>query len=270
MSKDSECDSFKVVHVPVLDDNYAYIVVDLASSRCALVDAVEPAKVLERVKELDCTVSLVLTTHHHWDHAGGNKELLSLLADESVRVYGEQRVQAVTNVVSDGDRIQFESLCIHVHVTPCHTSGHALFRVASPLADEADALFTGDTLFVGGCGKFFEGDGRQMNAALNAVIAKLDRRTQIWCGHEYTVSNLRFARSVEPSNKALLAKSKWADEQRKLGLPTIPSSVAGELAFNPFMRLESAELRASISVDASTSDDDVMSKLRAAKNSFRQ
>lgn len=155
------------VHViPALSYNYMYLIVDKEGREAAVVDPVEPRKVLELVKQSNVRLTTVLTTHHHYDHAGGNQELSKAMPELNI-LGGESRVDAVKQIVKHGDRLSVGKLQVECLFTPCHTKGHICYRVSG--GDEV-CLFTGDTLFVAGCGKFFEGSADQMYHALVEVI----------------------------------------------------------------------------------------------------
>ncbi|KAI9981469.1 hypothetical protein PInf_009221 [Phytophthora infestans] len=250
--------------VPVLSDNYAYLLIDTATRVAAAVDPVDAAKVYSRAKKLQVTVSMILTTHSHWDHAGGNRELVDLINKHESRqipVVGGpgDAVEAQTHSVTNGDVVKLGDLDVNVYFTPCHTRDHVLYHCQ-------DALFTGDTLFIAGCGRFFSGNAAEMHHALNEVVAKLPEDTKIYCGHEYTTSNLRFAAHVEPENEVVQKKLAWAEEKTKNGQPTVPSTVKEELATNPFMRVT----KESVQKFANNEKDPVkvMGIVRAAKDNF--
>jgi len=257
--------------VPALSDNYMYLIVDEKTKECAAVDPVEPDKLLQRPglggsKELKLTT--VLTTHHHWDHAGGNEQIVKLMP--SLRVYGgDDRVNALTDKVTHGDKLKVGSLDITCLFTPCHTSGHICYLVTdtSEGDGQAAAVFTGDTLFAAGCGRFFEGSADQMYRALVDILGTLPGQTRVYCGHEYTVNNLHFARVVEPHNSAVLEKLRWAEGQRAKGLPTVPTTIAEELTYNPFMRVRET----SVQGHAKAPGDPVatMRAIRAEKDAFK-
>jgi len=254
---------FRVVITNQLTDNYAYVVIDPATKECAVVDVSQYEPIIKVIEDMNVKCTAILTTHHHADHCGGNLELLKNL--EGCKVYGgDQRIPGLTNPVRHGDTIQLGNLVVKCYFTPCHTSGHVLFEV---IGKEKNALFTGDTLFLAGCGKFFEGSAHQMNYALNNVVAGLADNTEVWCGHEYSVTNLAFAMSVDPDNEILQNKYKWATQQRAKFLPTIPSSVGDEKSYNPFMRVSEKVIKMAVG-DVGDSDDDTMLKLREAKNNF--
>ncbi|KAJ0401956.1 hypothetical protein P43SY_002003 [Pythium insidiosum] len=256
--------------IPVLSDNYAYLLIDDSTRVAAAVDPVDADKVVARAQALGVTITTILTTHSHWDHAGGNEALVERLQKPSLVVVGgvDDDIPMVTREVTTGDRIAVGALEIEVFHTPCHTRGHVLYLCEG-------ALFTGDTLFVAGCGRFFAGSPAEMHHALNGVVAALPDTTRVFCGHEYTLSNLRFAAHVEPANDAVQRKLAWAQRQTSAGTPTIPSTVADERATNPFLRVAHADVQrfvvAHCGVDAAQAARDpvaVMGALRAAKDSF--
>lgn len=194
---------------------------------------------------------------HHMDHCGGNDDAVKLF---SVPVYGgDDRIQALTNKVGKEDTISLGELTLRVLCTPCHTSGHVCYYVDQGQGQRA--VFTGDTLFQGGCGRFFEGTAPQMETALNEVLGALPHDTQVFCGHEYTVANLQYGHHADPDNKELAARLQWAKEQREKGLPTIPSTIGEEKQINVFMRTKLLPKYGSNPVD-------VMGALREEKNNW--
>ena len=226
----------KVEVLPALTDNYMYLLIDEETKEAAIVDPVQPQKVLDAVKKHGVKLTSVLTTHHHWDHAGGNEKLVKL--ETGLRVYGgDSRVGALTQKVSHLTSLKVGSLNVKCLCTPCHTSGHICYYVTKPNSSEPPAVFTGDTLFVAGCGKFFEGTPEEMYRALIEILGSLDPETRVYCGHEYTINNLKFARHVEPNNVSIQEKLAWAKAKYDSGEPTIPSTIAEEFTYNPFMRV---------------------------------
>jgi hydroxyacylglutathione hydrolase len=232
----------RVVPVPQLSDNYAYLIVDPETGEAGVVDCAEADPVLEAADRQAASLVAVLATHHHYDHVGGNEDLLRTLP--SLRIYGSAddapRIPGITNPVHDGDTVQVGTLMARVVLIPAHTSGHVAYYFASH-----DAVFTGDTLFAGGCGRLFEGDAAQMMASLGRLAALPDR-TRVYCGHEYTEKNLRFASELEPGNAALTEKLAAVTRLRASGQPTVPSTIGEEKATNPFLRVDSAELCGSV------------------------
>jgi len=226
----------KVHLLPALSDNYMYLLVDEVTKEAAVVDPVEPDKVIEALAQHGVKLSTVLTTHHHYDHAGGNKDLVAKIP--GLAVYGgDDRIDALSKKVKHGDELKVGSLNVKCLFTPCHTTGHICYYVTSA-DDTVDPLvFTGDTLFMAGCGKFFEGSPDQMYKALIEILSSLPDKTKVYCGHEYSVSNLKFALHVEPTNADIVAKMQWASEKREAKEPTIPSTIGDEKKINPFMRV---------------------------------
>jgi len=260
--------------VPALSDNYMYLLVDDITGECAAVDPVEPDKFLQQTGLQKghggdgLKLTTVLTTHHHLDHAGGNEKIVKLVPGLMV-CGGDERVNALTKKVTHGDTIKLGSLDVTCLFTPCHTSGHICYYVTDGSQENArsPAVFTGDTLFIAGCGRFFEGSAEQMNHALNFVLASLPHNTRIYCGHEYTVTNLKFAHQVEPQNTAVVNKLHWAEHQLAKNVPTVPSTIEEELTYNPFMRVA----QSSVQEHAKTPGNviETMRVIRLEKDAFK-
>ncbi|GAB2287944.1 Hydroxyacylglutathione hydrolase cytoplasmic [Dionaea muscipula] len=257
--------TMKILHVPCLQDNYAYLIINERTREAAAVDPVEPEKMIEIAKENDAHLKMVLTTHHHWDHAGGNEKIRELVP--GIKIYGGSldNVKGCTDKVENGDKISLgASLSILSLHTPCHTTGHISYYVTDK--EESPVVFTGDTLFVAGCGKFFEGTAEQMYKSLCITLGSLPKPTQVYCGHEYTVKNLQFALTVEPENERLKEKLSWAQHQREADLPTIPSTIEEELEINPFMRVDLPEIQAKVGCKSPV---DALRKIRNLKDNWR-
>ncbi|XP_014291935.1 hydroxyacylglutathione hydrolase, mitochondrial isoform X1 [Halyomorpha halys] len=238
-----EMPGMSVQILPALSDNYMYLIIDNDTKEAAAVDPVDPDTLFSAVKNLDVNLTKVLTTHHHWDHAGGNKKVKELMKDIPI-FGGDKRVDAVTDIVKEGQKIKIGSLVAECLETPCHTTGHICFVVGPPGSPEA--VFTGDTLFIGGCGKFFEGDAKMMCEALIGKLSALPDETKVYCGHEYTVQNLKFAKLIEPNNSALSKKLEWAVQTRSANKPTVPSTIGEEKSYNPFMRVADENIQSSL------------------------
>lgn len=256
----------RVIPVPVLQDNYSYLIVDEAQRAAAVVDCAEVDPVLARARSEGITISAVLATHHHYDHVGGN---LEIAARVPVRVYGNaddaERIPGLTDGVREGEQVRVGALSASILLIPAHTSGHIAYYFA-----REGAVFTGDTLFAAGCGRLFEGNPAQMMRSL-AKLTALPDDTQVFCGHEYTVKNLEFAATLEPDNRAIADKLAWARARRRDGLPTVPSTLGAERATNPFLRTSSPELRASIHKrfpEVGEDDTEIFARTRALKDSF--
>jgi hydroxyacylglutathione hydrolase len=232
-----------VVPVPLLSDNYGYLLIDPTSRRAAIVDCSEAGPVLAEVARRGLRLVAVLSTHHHFDHVGGNEDVARSIP--GVRVLGSrvdlQRVPALTESLDDGDDFEVLGVRGRAIFIPAHTSGHVAYYFAS----EGPSVFSGDTLFAAGCGRLFEGPAEQMMQSLSKLAALPDE-TKVWCGHEYTEKNLRFAHELEPNNADIAAKLERVQAQRRSGTPTVPSTIGEEKRTNPFLRWESPELRATL------------------------
>ncbi|TPX36186.1 hydroxyacylglutathione hydrolase [Synchytrium microbalum] len=247
----------KITPIPCLSDNYAYLLLDEHTNKSALIDPVEPSKVLPVAK--DTNITAVLTTHHHADHAGGNKGIASQLPH--IPIYGgDDRIDALSHKVEDRVSFKIGSLDVTPMFTICHTKGSVSYYVVDASTGQK-CVFTGDTLFVAGCGRFFEGTPTEMHHSLLDVLGNLPKETEVYCGHEYTASNLKFAAAVEPSNHDVAQKLEWAKNTKC----TVPSTIGEEFKINPFMRLNSKEI-----IDKTGVSDPigVMGKLREMKNKF--
>jgi len=251
----------KVIVVPALSDNFSYLVVDKSTGNAFAVDPVAPDSMLEAAKKENATITHVLTTHHHSDHAGGNKDMAEKVHGVKV-LGGDDRIPAMTQKVGNGDHVAIGNIKVDVFFTPCHTSGHVLYLAKQ---DGEEAIFTGDTLFVAGCGRFFEGNAQQMHHALNTVIAALPDATKVYCGHEYTKKNLEFALTVDPNNAAVKQKLQWAEAQLKKGEHTVPSTIGEEKKTNPFMRVVDPDFVKSLKQEDHIA---AMDHLRNLKNNF--
>jgi len=256
--------NMKIVQIPLLRDNYAYLLICDKTKQTAVVDPSEAEPVLRRIETEQVSLRAILNTHHHRDHTGGNE---GILAKHNVEVYGhksdQSRITGLTHGVDEGDEVSIGDMNGKVFYIPGHTTGHIAF-----LFD--NNLFCGDTLFTAGCGRLFEGTPEQMHASLKKLMALPDN-TKIYCGHEYTESNLRFAMSVESKNPKLASRFERVQGLRSRGTPTVPSTMEEEKQTNPFLRWDSKELQASVkSVDPNAALDpvSVFAAVRKMKDSF--
>lgn len=277
----------RIVPIPCLSDNYAYLLVCRETKEAAIVDASEAAPVLGAIargagaedsrrdrgslaeaRREDVRVVAILSTHHHHDHVGGNEEIRSKLG--ALRVYGHAsdrgRIPGQTHGLDDGDALEIGRLEVRALHVPGHTLGALAYVVTREPGDPV--VFTGDTLFIGGCGRLFEGDPPMMHASLSKLAA-LDPRTKVHCGHEYTESNLRFAAHVEPTSVAVAQARARAARLREEGRPTMGATIAEELSYNPFLRTSSPEIRAALGIPSSASPAEALGALRAAKDAFK-
>lgn len=250
--------SVEIEIVPCLSDNYAYLV--KSGTDCAVVDPSEPEPVKAALAKRGWTPTHILNTHHHLDHTGGN---LALKEEFGAQVVGPAkdaaRIPGLDIGVDEASGWTFDGRPVRVLEVPAHTRGAITFVI------DGNA-FTGDTLFTLGCGRLFEGDPATMWASLSKLMTLPDD-TLIWCGHEYTQSNGRFARSIEPGNAALEARMKDVDAARAAGEPTVPATLGLEKQTNPFLRPDSAEIRRSIGMeDADTVT--AFGEIRERKNNF--
>jgi len=254
----------RVVAVPQLMDNYAYLVIDEATGDAGIVDCAEAEPVLRAAEREGARLTAILPTHHHYDHVGGNAELLA--ARPGLAVSGvDERIPGLTRRVQDGDDVPVGPLRARVIFIPAHTTGHIAYYFP-----REQAVFTGDTLFAGGCGRLFEGDAAMMIASLSK-LSVLPDETRVYFGHEYTEKNLRFALTLEPQNAALREKHTWATAQARAGQPTTPTTIGSEKATNPFLRWTSPELRATLQAtypDLPMTDVSVFAKTRELKDHF--
>jgi hydroxyacylglutathione hydrolase len=220
--------------IPVLQDNYAYVIVH--GEQSALVDPGEAEPVAAFLQKRGLSPEFIFLTHHHGDHVGGATALKAQYGAQIVAPAAEAgRVEGVDIAVMDGDAVALGTLNGSVIETPGHTAGHVSFYFPS-----ARAAFTGDTLFSLGCGRLFEGTPEQMWSSLQKLAA-LPGDTEIYCGHEYTESNGLFALEADPDNVELVKRMVEVRSLRAAGLPTLPVTLAAEKATNPFLRAGSAQ-----------------------------
>ncbi len=238
--------SLRIERIPTLRDNYTYLLICEQSGEAAVIDAPEFEPVAKRAEALGVTPGMVLSTHHHPDHSMANPELA---AAYGAPVYGHrgdaERLPGFTHGLEAGDTLKVGAQQARVLFIPAHTRNHIAYHF-----DEAKAVFSGDTLFVGGCGRLFEGTAQMMFEAMQQLAALPDD-TRVFCGHEYTESNLTFAAHLEPGNADIADALERARQRRAQAAPdwhdagdaemTVPGVIAEEKRINPFMRAESAE-----------------------------
>ncbi len=254
--------TLEVHQFPCLSDNYGYLLHDPDSGLTAAIDTPDSDAILAALADRGWTLSHIFNTHHHADHAGGN---LALKAATGCTVVGcaadAARIPGLDRPVADGDSFDFGGHRIEVLETPGHTVGHVVYHVP----DQAIA-FVGDTLFAMGCGRLFEGSAEQMWSSLSRLMRWPDQ-TRVYCAHEYTLANGKFALSVDPDNRDLKARMEEVVARRSKGQPTVPTSMALEKRTNPFLRAADAALAAHIGM-AGRAPVEVFAETRRRKDEF--
>lgn len=254
----------EILLLPALSDNYIFLLHDPVGGETAAIDPAEAEPVVAALRQQGWTLNYILNTHHHADHVGAN---LALKAQTGCKIVGAEadrkRIPGIDIAVADGDSLQLGEHTIKVMAAPGHTTGHILYY-----CPDSQALFCGDTLFSLGCGRLFEGSAEQMWQSLQTLKA-LPPATRVYCAHEYTEANGRFALSVEADNEALRQRVGQVAELRRQNLPSLPSTIGLELATNPFLREDSAGIRRALGVDDSVTPVAVFARLRQLKDGFR-
>lgn len=232
-----------ILPIPVLVNNYAYLVADLSEHIFVLID-VGDATI---IKKMNVQPEAVLTTHKHWDHSGGNRLMRATFP--ALKVYGGARdhVPDSTHSVEDGQELRFGNLRFIAMWTPGHTKGHTVWKLDGSPFGCADSVFTGDLLMLAGCGAAFEGPVRQLNASLN-IMKSLPDETMVWPGHELALENLELAVFIEPDNIKAVLKLVWAFNQRESKICTCPSTIGEEKTYNPFLRTNDPQLHSALGI----------------------
>lgn len=256
----------QIYQIPVLSDNYIFFLYDPEEKVAAVVDPAVAAPVLQKLTQFGATLVAIFNTHHHHDHVGGNRELIEKFP--KVRVYGGEedrgRIPGQQVFLKEGDRISFAHRTAEVLFVPGHTRAHIAYYFPPEQPSEAGELFCGDTLFAGGCGRLFEGTPAQMIASLSKLRALPDS-TRVWCAHEYTLNNLKFALTVDPENPHLQHRFTAVQKARHQSLPTIPSRLGEEKRTNPFLGWDRPDLQAAVN---STEPVQTFRRLRGMKDQF--
>ena len=252
----------EVIVIPCLSDNYTYLVRCHRSETTAIVDPGEAGPVISALEERDWTLDLVINTHHHHDHIGGNGELIEKYGAKLLGPTAESsRIPDMDETCAEGDQVLIGELEGRVFDVPGHTSGHIAFYFPA-----ITALFSGDSLFALGCGRLFEGTPAQMWESLQK-FRNLPNSTLVYCGHEYTQSNARFAKTIEPDNATLIARCQDIDGMRARNIPTIPSRIDVELATNPFLRADDPGVAKAIGMIGATPTE-IFTEIRKRKDNF--
>jgi len=248
--------------VACLSDNYAYLIHAPDARLCAVVDPSEPAPVRKALAAHGLRLTHILNTHHHFDHTGGNLALKEEFGAEIVGPAKDRdRIPGIDVGVTEDAPWQFGSRSVRVLEIPAHTRAHIAF-----IFDDDHAVFTGDTLFAMGCGRLFEGTPDMMWNSLSKLM-RLPDDMRVYCGHEYTLNNGRFALTLEPGNADLQARMTEVQAMRAKNAPTIPSTIGLEKRTNPFVRPGSAEIRHALNMAGAT-DVEVFAETRRRKDSF--
>lgn len=247
---------------PCLNDNYGFLIRDRDSGAVATIDTPDANAINEELEKAGWTLTHILNTHHHWDHAGGNLALKDKWRCEIIGPKGEaDRIPGLDRAVGEGDVVAFGQSRAIVHDTPGHTSGHIIYHFT-----DDQAAFVGDTIFALGCGRLFEGTPDQMWASLSK-IATMPAETKLYCAHEYTQANAAFALTVDPLNDALKKRANEINRLRAEGTPTVPTNVEIELATNPFLRAEDEHLQAALGMTGAGAVE-VFAETRRRKDDF--
>jgi hydroxyacylglutathione hydrolase len=251
-----------ILQIPVLNDNYIYMLHDSVSLETAVIDPALEQPVLDVLAEKGWQLSFILNTHHHWDHVGANLALKQQTGCQIIAAAADrERIPGIDVGVEQGDVFALGQHQAQIIATPGHTSGHVVYYFA-----EDQALFCGDTLFVMGCGRLFEGTPEQMYASLQTLKA-LPPSTRVYCTHEYTLANAGFALSVEPDNIDLQQKLLAVKELRAANIATVPTTIAEEIATNPFFRVENINIQKELGLVGAAADV-VFAALRQRKDDY--
>jgi hydroxyacylglutathione hydrolase len=256
----------QIHRLPVLSDNYIFLLNLPEQKLAAVVDPAVAQPVLQTLQALDTQLVAIFNTHHHSDHVGGNRELLHHFP--AAIVYGgaedKGRIPGQQVFLQEGDRVSLGDRSAEVMFVPGHTRAHIAYYFAPNQSDEAGDLFCGDTLFAGGCGRLFEGTPTQMVASLSKLRALPDH-TRVWCAHEYTLKNLQFALTVDPMNAALKTRLDETRSARDRAEATIPSWLGTEKQTNPFLRWDQSALQQAVHMDDPIR---TFARLRGMKDQF--
>jgi hydroxyacylglutathione hydrolase len=256
----------KIYRLPALSDNYIFLLHDPQQNAAAVVDPAEARPVLQKLAELKAPLVAIFNTHHHSDHVGGNQTLLRHFP--KAVVYASEadrgRIPGQQVFLSEGDRVPFGERTADVLFVPGHTRGHIAYYFPPITTTEQGDLFCGDTLFAGGCGRLFEGTPTQMVNSLSK-IRHLPDRTRVWCAHEYTLNNLKFALTVDAQNASLQRRFEEVEAMRQQQKATVPSCLGVEKQTNPFLRWDDSALMQTLKTQEPIQS---FARLRGMKDQF--
>lgn len=256
----------EIKRIPVLSDNYIFVLWEPQQKIAAVVDPALAEPVIDYLQEIEAQLVAIFNTHHHWDHIGGNQELAKRFPE--LRVYGgaedRGRIPQQQVYLTEDDTIQFADRTAQVFFVPGHTRAHIAYYFPPKVTDGIGELFCGDTIFAGGCGRLFEGTPAQMVSSIDK-LRQLPDQTRIWCAHEYTLGNLKFALTVDPDNQDLKARYQKVQQDRKQGLATIPAWLGEEKQTNPFLRWDAPALQATAKINDPVR---VFGRIRGMKDQF--
>lgn len=252
----------EVFQIPVLTDNYIYIIRDLSSSEVAVVDPALADPVLEFLEKKKWKLSYIINTHHHFDHVGGNLEIKSKTGCKIFgSKYDQHRIPGIDIQLDEKSYFKLGNSTAKILYIPGHTLGHIAYYF-----EEDQKLFSGDTLFAMGCGRLFEGTPSQMLESLTQ-IKNLNPLTLIYCTHEYTLKNGEFALTVDRENPLLIQRMEQVRSNRNQSLPTVPTTLQDELNTNPFLRPHSPDIQQAVKLIGATTTE-VFTKLRGLRDSW--
>ncbi len=251
-----------IIGLPAFNDNYIWVIINEARHTFTCIDPGIAAPILDYAKNNALTLNNILITHHHEDHAGGISKLLQTYPKTNVFGPADSRIPLINAVIRDEDIVHIDNLAFRVISTPGHTSTHVCYQEPTK-----GWLFCGDTLFSAGCGRVFDGTIESLHQSIS-LLKNLPNDTKIYCGHEYTLQNLRFAATIEPENKTI--HSFLTHLQEKTGRCSLPSTIALEKKINPFMRTNKPEIQNYAKAHGTTSHDSltIFKLLREKKNNF--
>jgi len=256
----------QIIQLSALSDNYIFLLYDSYHNIAAVVDPAQPEPVMEKLTELQCNLVAIFNTHHHHDHVGGNQKLIEKFPQVTIyagiqdrgRIPGQQVFLQANDIVKFGDR---QAIVLFI---PGHTRAHIAYYFPPVTPGQTGELFCGDTLFAGGCGRLFEGTPAQMVESLTQLRALPDN-TRVWCAHEYTWNNLRFALTVDSENQELQKRLTEVTALRQLQQPTVPSLLGIEKQTNPFLRWDQPSLQLAVK---SSDPIQTFAKIRGMKDKY--